>query len=113
MKWRGVVADGLGECAEADLWPEGWFPGSLNLTPVDEPLLGRVRHLPPSGFERRDDWGGVPTICTGSVRGIPVVVFAEFPHVVELVARQHLRSELGVTNGDVVSVDVDWGAVLC
>jgi CTP-dependent riboflavin kinase len=110
--WLGVVTDGLGECSQDCDWPADWCPGSLNLAPVDEPLLGRVRHMPPDGWDRQD-YQGVPTICEATVRGIAVVVFVEYPNVVELVARQNLRRELGLVNGDELAVDIDdWACVL-
>jgi len=104
--WTGRVVDGLGRVSADDQLPAGWTPGSLNLEPVDAPLRPHVEHRPPPGWNR-DELLGSPTITPATLLRVPVLLL-HYDHDLwtDVVARQHLRTALGLRNGDEVEVEI-------
>ena len=96
MKWRGVVSDGQGYNSTLG-WEMGYYPGSLNLKPIDKPLKLK-------GNATGSNW--MPVQAYGEVEGIPVLIGLGNGDITEIKAKTHLRSDLKLENGDIVEVIV-------
>lgn len=107
MIWRGTVEDGQGNCSKANLFPPGWFQGSLNLRATGVELHPLVRNWKP-GLWRHVEW--MPTMFPIYLPEFGIDGMMGLDHVTrvhEVAARVKLRHAFNLGNGDVVVVEVD------
>jgi hypothetical protein len=101
--WRGIVTDGLGWWRKSNRLPAGWYQGTLNLQPVDEPC-DMIAHTPVP--ELADiDW---VEMAPAHIDDTPVVaIFIRHSGGLEVAATVHLRDTYNLTNGDTVTIHFD------
>lgn len=118
LTWTGKVTTGRGVCStRPDLFPPGYVPGSLNLVAVNGPerwpLRTWVADITP------DEWVDLPErwmslLCPAWVRvhdsdghhDTNVTLGLGHGDIVEVAAREHLRTSIGLNDGWTVEVHV-------
>jgi len=108
MLWRGRVATGQGNCSRVRPFPDGWFQGSLNLVPdLDGKLHDVVVDARPLSWQNVQ-W--MPVIFPAVI--VPwelncLVGLDPYTGLHEVATTVHLRSAFGLSDGDIVTLEID------
>jgi hypothetical protein len=108
MKWSGTVTTGVGNCSTVKPFPAGWFQGSLNLVPdIDGELHGRITDRRPLSWQHVQ-W--MPIIFPAVLMPWELnclVGLDPYTRLHEVATTVHLRTTFGLSDGDVVTLEID------
>jgi hypothetical protein len=108
MKWSGTIATGAGRCSKVCPFPDGWFQGSLNLVPdIDGELHERIHDHRPMSWQQVQ-W--MPIIFPAVI--VPwdlncLVGLDPYTRLHEVATTVHLRTTFGLSDGDIVTLEID------
>ena len=108
MLWRGTVATGQGNCSRVRPFPDGWLQGSLNLVPdIDGELHDLIGDHRPLSWQHVE-W--MPVIFPAVL--VPwelncLVGLDPYTRLHEIATTVHLRTTFGLSDGDVVILEID------